>query len=55
MTDLYPSDKVMRYELLKSILANPTTRITDLNPDFPDSYLDMLVSVLKKQYRPEKP
>jgi hypothetical protein len=55
MTDLNLSDEVMRYELLKLILANPTTRITDLNPGFLDSFLGMLVAVAKKQYQPEKP
>jgi hypothetical protein len=55
MADQYPSDEVMRYEFLKLILANPQTKITDLSPSFLDSYLDMLVSALKKQYQAEKP
>jgi hypothetical protein len=54
MADLYPSDEVMRYEFLKSILANPQTKITDLSPDFLDSFLGMLIAVVKKQ-EPEKP
>jgi hypothetical protein len=55
MADQYPSDEVLRYEFLKLILANPTTKITDLSPGFLDSYLDMLVGALKKRYQTEKP
>jgi hypothetical protein len=31
MTDMYPSDGVMRYEFLKLVLANPQTKITDID------------------------
>jgi hypothetical protein len=48
MTDLYPADEVMRYEFLKLILANPHTKITDLDTKELAGKVDALVRMVKE-------
>ncbi|MDR2185435.1 MAG: hypothetical protein LBO80_07205 [Treponema sp.] len=47
MTNVYPSDEVMRYEFLKLILANPQTRITDLDSKELSGKVDALIRIVK--------
>jgi hypothetical protein len=47
MADLYPSEGAMRYEFLKLILANPQTKITDLDSKELADKVDALVRIVK--------
>jgi hypothetical protein len=49
MTNAYPEDGPMRYEFLKLILANPQTKIADINSKELADKVNALVEIVKRE------